>query len=168
MTGFQRRRVHGVCRRIEETLSNQIRNLSPGDNYDAEMWPGQAFYEETYWKVPWPWITLPVVEVLVAASVLALSIVATNTHPLFKSSSLALLYHGLEDIDKDPELRGDWDNHLVDLEHRARYIEAELKKDANGSLKFMKIPSSSCLLGTRRAVHSTAIDCMYHHLSKST
>ncbi|KAI0914165.1 hypothetical protein F4823DRAFT_638255 [Ustulina deusta] len=131
-----------MTRNIEETLSNQIRSSSPGDNYDAEMWPGQAFYEETYWKVHWSWIALPVAEVLLAASLLAVSIGVTRAQPLFKSSALALLYHGLADIDQDPDLRGDWDNHLEDLENRARYIDVELKTDANGSLKFVKATPS--------------------------
>ncbi|KAI1109789.1 hypothetical protein F5Y14DRAFT_431108 [Nemania sp. NC0429] len=127
-----------VTKNIEETLSNQIRSSSPGDNGWAGMWPGQAFYEETYWRVHWPWIALPVTEVVLAALLLAISITVTRTQPLFKSSALALLYHGLEDIDKDPGLQGDWENNAERLEKMTRYVNVELRKDANGSLKFVR------------------------------
>ncbi|RYC59420.1 hypothetical protein CHU98_g6781 [Xylaria longipes] len=128
-----------VTRNVEETLSNQIRSSSPGDNGWAEMWPGQAFYEETYWQVHWYWILLPVTEVLLAASLLAVSITVSRAQPLFKSSALALLYHGLDNIDEDPGLRGDWENNMDDLEKIAKHVDVELKKDLNGSLKFVKV-----------------------------
>ncbi|GAW26597.1 hypothetical protein SAMD00023353_3900500 [Rosellinia necatrix] len=37
-----------MTKNIKETLSNQIRSSAPGDNKWAEIWPGEAFYEETY------------------------------------------------------------------------------------------------------------------------
>ncbi|GAW17768.1 hypothetical protein ANO14919_072350 [Xylariales sp. No.14919] len=128
-----------MTKNIEETLSNQIRSSSPGDNGWAEMWPGQAFYEETYWQVHWPWILVPVIEVLLAGSLLAVSITVTRAQPLFKSSTLALLYHGLDGIEEDENLRGDWVNNLDDLEKMAKGVDVELKKDSNGSLKFVKV-----------------------------
>ncbi|KAI1746972.1 hypothetical protein F4782DRAFT_552818 [Xylaria castorea] len=127
-----------MTKNIEETLSNQIRSSSPGDNGWAEMWPGQAFYEETYWQVHWSWILLPVTEVLLAASLLAVSIMVSRVQPLFKSSALALLYHGLDNIDEDPDLCGDGENNLDILENKAKYVEVELRKDSNGNLKFVK------------------------------
>ncbi|TGJ83165.1 hypothetical protein E0Z10_g5594 [Xylaria hypoxylon] len=131
-----------MTRNIEETLSNQIRSSSPGDNGWAEMWAGQAFYEETYWHVNWSWILLPVIEVLLAASLLVISITFTRDQPLFKSSALALLYHGFDDIGKDSDLRGDWDNNPDNLENMAKYVDVELKEDSNGSLKFVKVAHS--------------------------
>lgn len=132
-----------MTRNIEETLSNQIRSSSPGDNGWAGMWPGEAFYEEAYWKVNWPWIVLPVTEVVFAALLLAISIIVTRTQPLFKSSILALLYHGLEDIDKDVRLRGNWENNVDELEEITRHINVELKMDSNGSLKFIRSEQNS-------------------------
>ncbi|KAI1121392.1 hypothetical protein F5Y10DRAFT_288501 [Nemania abortiva] len=98
-----------MTRDIEETLSNQIRSSALGDNVRAEMWPGQAFYEETYW------------------------------HPLFKSSAIALLYHGLDYVDVGMALRDDEQRSMEDLEYMVESIDVAFRRDADGVLKFVRV-----------------------------
>ncbi|KAI1760649.1 hypothetical protein GGR53DRAFT_74397 [Hypoxylon sp. FL1150] len=126
-----------VTKNLEETLTNQIRSSSQGDNEEALMFPGQAFYQETYWYVTWAWITVPIVEVFLTLLLLVISILATWNQPLFRSSALALLFHGLQDNDLDMQLpytRDDPDS----LERLARSVYVELKENETGVLKFVR------------------------------
>ncbi|KAJ9656522.1 hypothetical protein H2198_004871 [Neophaeococcomyces mojaviensis] len=57
-----------------------------------------SFNNETFIKIQWPWITLPVIVVLSANILLAIMIVQSRRKraPIWKSSVLALLFHGLQ------------------------------------------------------------------------
>ncbi|TGJ82311.1 hypothetical protein E0Z10_g6455 [Xylaria hypoxylon] len=114
---------------LEETLTNQIRNSSPGDNLDGEMWPGQAFYQETYWHVHWPWVVLPIAEAVITIILLGVTIIFSRKQPLFKSSPLALLFHPLEGYKEKRfvhEMQGNGVSKLQDL---AKDIRVEFKED---------------------------------------
>ncbi|KAF6808986.1 hypothetical protein CMUS01_13776 [Colletotrichum musicola] len=67
------------------------------DNLLAEKVLGQAFVTESYIQVQWQWITVVLVEALLAAVLLVASIIAVRGDPLPKASVIALLVHGLED-----------------------------------------------------------------------
>ncbi|KAK7973418.1 hypothetical protein PG988_007552 [Apiospora saccharicola] len=79
---------------IAASLSNQIRSADPGDNYNATTVEGKASYEETYIRVRWPWMILPLVEITLAALLLVASIIITGSVPLWKTSGLAFLVSG--------------------------------------------------------------------------
>ncbi|KAK8005703.1 hypothetical protein PG990_011740 [Apiospora arundinis] len=79
---------------ISAALTNQIRSVDPGDNYNATTVKGKAVYDETYIRVRWPWIILPLVEITLSAVLLLASIMATSGMPLWKTSSLAFLISG--------------------------------------------------------------------------
>ncbi|KAK7747175.1 hypothetical protein SLS62_009117 [Diatrype stigma] len=126
------------AKNIEDTLTNQIRSSAPGDNSDAVTWPGQAFYREPYWHVYWPWIALPICEVVVTACLLAITIFITRHQPLLKSSALALLFHGLcgcENNGPSQDTQGD----TKALGKLAKQIHVEFTKDEHGILKFVKV-----------------------------
>lgn len=133
-----------VTKNLEETLTNQIRSVSPGDNEDAITFPGQAFYQETYWHVEWPWITVPIAEAFLTLLLLIVSVVATWKQPLFRSSALALLFHGLQESDLDmqsPYTRADPDS----LERLARSVYVEFRENGNGVLKFVRAVKSDAV-----------------------
>ncbi|KAI0119542.1 hypothetical protein F4814DRAFT_458766 [Daldinia grandis] len=125
-------------RNIEDTLTNQIRSSAPGDNKDALMWPGQAFHQETYWRVHWPWIILPVAEVLITAALLSVSIVLTRNQPLLKSSPLALLFHPLDGYEGDEPVHSMRES-IGKLEDLARGVYVEFREDDHGLLKFFPV-----------------------------
>ncbi|KAK7946109.1 uncharacterized protein PG986_010430 [Apiospora aurea] len=79
---------------LAAALSNQIRSADPGDNYNATTVTGKAEYDETYIRVRWPWMILPLVEVVLAALLLVASIIVTGGMPLWKTSGLAFLVSG--------------------------------------------------------------------------
>lgn len=79
---------------LSAALTNQIRSADPGDNYNATTVKGKAVYDETYIRVRWPWMILPLVEITLAALLLVASIIATGGMPLWKTSGLAFLVSG--------------------------------------------------------------------------
>ncbi|KAK8023594.1 hypothetical protein PG993_011660 [Apiospora rasikravindrae] len=79
---------------LAAALTNQIRSADPGDNYNATTVRGKAEYNETYIRVRWPWMILPLVEVVLAALLLLASIIVTGGMPLWKTSGLAFLVAG--------------------------------------------------------------------------
>ncbi|KAI1088363.1 hypothetical protein F5B19DRAFT_486039 [Rostrohypoxylon terebratum] len=87
---FQHSDLKKVFGDIADTLTNQIRS-SGGDNYNASIIEGEAFFEETYIHVRWGWIALPLAEVLLTTILLIISIKITQRQPLLKESSMALL-----------------------------------------------------------------------------
>ncbi|OTB06327.1 hypothetical protein M426DRAFT_21116 [Hypoxylon sp. CI-4A] len=123
---------------IQDTLTNQIGSTAPGDNRDALMFPGQAFYQEPFWHVYWPWIILPVTEVVLTAVLLCVSIVLTRHQPLFKSSSLALLYHPLDRSEEDERV-GDVRDSISGLEKAAKGVRVEFRESEDGVLKFYPV-----------------------------
>ncbi|KAI0430193.1 hypothetical protein F5Y09DRAFT_356272 [Xylaria sp. FL1042] len=122
---------------LATTLSNQIRSTNPGDNKNATMLRGTAHTKETYIHVRWPWTILPAASVLITSSLLAFAILINMKHPLFKSSALALLFHGLDD-----ELVGvhiDQPETAERVEHAAKGMKVQLAiGGADSVLKFRR------------------------------
>ncbi|KAK8103196.1 hypothetical protein PG984_016342, partial [Apiospora sp. TS-2023a] len=83
-----------ISANLSAALTNQIRSADPGDNYNATTVKGKAVYDETYIRVRWPWMILPIIEITLAAVLLVASILATGGMPLWKTSGLAFLVSG--------------------------------------------------------------------------
>ncbi|KAI0815971.1 hypothetical protein GGR55DRAFT_631245 [Xylaria sp. FL0064] len=122
---------------LATTLSNQIRSTNPGDNKNATMLRGIAHAREIYIHVRWPWTILPAATVLITSLLLAFAIFVNMKHPLFKSSALALLFHGLDD-----ELVGvhiDQPETAERVEHAAKGMRVQLAaSEADPVLKFRR------------------------------
>jgi hypothetical protein len=84
---------------LADAMTHLIRNSVNGDNVNATTFPGVATITETYVRVRWPWLILPLAATLVTACLLAVSIVLERGAPLLKTSVTALLVHGLEGWD---------------------------------------------------------------------
>ncbi|OTA93616.1 hypothetical protein M434DRAFT_30752 [Hypoxylon sp. CO27-5] len=122
---------------IAETLTNQIRSNNPGDNYNASIITGTAYFNETYIHVRWGWMTLPLVEVILTAFLLGLSIFITRKQPLLKDSVTALLVSGLRGW-SDDELDVSRPLTQEKLDDLAEKIIAKLEVDEKGRVKFVK------------------------------
>lgn len=85
------------------TLSTQILSA---DNANLTMIPSRAYLVETYTKVRWPWILLPLVGIVLSPLLLAIAIVGTRHQPLLKASETALHVHGLEGWSKNWSIPG--------------------------------------------------------------
>ncbi|KAI1735145.1 hypothetical protein F4680DRAFT_470214 [Xylaria scruposa] len=103
---------------LATALSNEIRSTNPGDNKNATTLHGNAYNREIYIHVRWGWAILPTAAVLITSILLASAILMNAKHPLFKSSGLALLFHGLDH---------NWVNVHIDQPETAETVEYAAK-----------------------------------------
>ncbi|KAI1132333.1 hypothetical protein F5Y10DRAFT_294080 [Nemania abortiva] len=87
-----------VFQNIATVLSNLVRTPNTGENLNATVIRGQALGTETYIRVRWQWVLLPMIETILAVILLAATIIVTrrSRRPLLKSSVNGLLFHGLD------------------------------------------------------------------------
>ena len=104
---------------------------------------GQAGHVEFYVHVSWPWITLPAFLVIAGTIFLILAMYETERlgASIWKTSELALLFHGLEE--SDHEL-----NNLLrssEMEHTASSTKVKVAKTSSGRwmLRRERIPIKS-------------------------
>lgn len=122
---------------IAETLTNQIRTKNHGDNNDASIITGAAFFNETYIHVRWGWMALPLAEVLLTALLLVVSIMITRGQPLLRQSLIALLTNRLEGWSED-ELHVPEPQTQEKLDDLAEKMLAKLEADDVGHFKFLR------------------------------
>lgn len=89
-----------ITESLADAITNRIRSGDPGDNSNATMIRsearrGKVFKTETIVVVRWQWLILPILETLVAAVLLVISITTTRKVPLFETSTTALLAYPL-------------------------------------------------------------------------
>lgn len=102
--------IKGNISQIVDTIAwDMTEQIRTGPN--STVSPGVAFQSQTYIDVNWPWITLPVLVVLGAATLLVCAMVVNFRcrTALWKSSSLAMLLHSSEGV-RDCGIRAEWDN----------------------------------------------------------
>lgn len=94
---------------FERTLSNMAASLTKlGLDKSNSGVKGIMFRDEVFVSVQWPWLILPALLVIIGTIFLTVTIVASkkgNT-PLWKSSVLALLYHGLDGMETADYMTG--------------------------------------------------------------
>ena len=99
---------------------------------------GTAFRQEVFVHVSWPWLIWPTSLTLCGLILLAVSILRSERRPdLLKSSSLALLCHGLHEFE-DGQLRPTPTEDERTLEKTAKEMREVLQRDEHGTLKFEK------------------------------
>jgi len=118
---------------IAETVTNLIRSY---DNINASTTYGTIARSETYVVVRWGWLSLPLLMTLLANLLLVLSIIYSASRPeLFKSSILAVIFHGLRGWQRD-QLQIRRPETASALEDTARQMKTELRRDSNGHVAF--------------------------------
>jgi len=110
---------------VAASMTNLVRSSS-----NSTTVFGEAFQTETFVHVRWGWMTLPVISIILASAMLALTALHSSRHrtALWKSSTLALLFHGLEARQAE-ELHVD---SIGDLQRRAQEMRVELTKSNEG------------------------------------
>lgn len=129
--------LNSMTENLAQGISAQMRGKSPGDNKNLTMFAGDAFAVETYIRVRWQWMMLPLVEVVLAALLLAVTIFETRAGPLLKSSVTAFLLHGLDGWDTADVKAGSLET-SDDLKRRSRTMIAAFAEDEDGWLRFAK------------------------------
>ncbi|KAI1846971.1 hypothetical protein JX266_006846 [Neoarthrinium moseri] len=136
---FYQSDIAGVLRNISNAITNQMRSSDPGDNYNATVIQGKATFNETYIRVRWPWMILPLAETALAAVLLAISIIMSRHQPLLKTSVIAYLTSRLEGW-ADEELDVGDSKRLTQekLEELAEGLRAQLEANSEGRLAFRR------------------------------
>lgn len=95
---------------------------------------GLAWENETYVLVRWEWMTLPLAVLVMSVAYLVTTIAANGARRerIWKSSSLALLYHGLNGWSHE-DLRAE---NVQDMNKMAKKMKAQLTYDSERNLEF--------------------------------
>ncbi|KAI4160603.1 MAG: hypothetical protein LQ342_005624 [Letrouitia transgressa] len=116
-----------------QNISNSVTNyLRQGGNlYHGEPAIGQEWHNRTCIEVRWAWLAFPTVAVFLTLLFFVATVIYTrptgNRPQIWKSSPLALLYHGLE---QQPDVPGV--ERLAEMEHAAKGTLVRLKSTQTG------------------------------------
>lgn len=127
-----------VTQNLADTLTNQIRSTSPGDNLNTTKVAGNAYITETYIRIRWQWIVVPLAEAVLTCVLLIISIFTTRSEPLLKSSVLAFLFHPLEGL-RAKDLNMNEINTPSKLEEVSETMMAKLETGKDGRVRFCAV-----------------------------
>lgn len=82
--------VPAVVQRVADTMTNAVRT-----SRNQTFVPGQSLRAETFIKISWPYMILPIIVVIAANVLLLVTVLLTRKRhaPVWKSSTLPLLFH---------------------------------------------------------------------------
>jgi hypothetical protein len=126
-----------ISSNIADTLTAYVRSFQL-DNPNATSFNGTVQIKETYVKVRWAWLILPLAETLLASLLLIGSIVISMGHPVWKNSVTASLFHGL-DGSGDGELAVHGVESLRAVDKAAQGMHVELQRNGEGILKLLRV-----------------------------
>ena len=88
--------LDSLMNNLADRMTDALRNLYSDPVTDAADL-GKVYTTQTYVHVTWPWLILPVALVIASCIVLLAAIISSSRHQtiVWKSSSLAVLFHGL-------------------------------------------------------------------------
>ncbi|KAH7112941.1 hypothetical protein B0J11DRAFT_183854 [Dendryphion nanum] len=111
-------------------------------NPNITLLPIDAFESEVYVNVEWPWLALPLLVVIIVTLLLFFTARGSSQQDfLFKSSILAVLFHGWDGgaVDHKKEKEGDdWCETEETLFQKGNNVQAILRRDGLGHLKLVK------------------------------
>lgn len=120
------------------TLSNHLRNPVEGDNMNATLADGLAFFSEVYIAVRWGWVLLPLVETALVVVLLVAVILSTKGERLIKESVVAYLAYGLDERSK-AVLDGYAPASGHDMTAVAKQVNVQLVRSSNGGARFAHV-----------------------------
>lgn len=130
---FKDRNISRTFQNIAASMTEQVRMSN-----SSFMVAGVAWDNETYVLVRWAWITLPLV-VLCMSVVVLIATIRTNggrKERLWKSSSLALLFHRVHGLQEDDVRVGS----TMELDEISKNTNAQLRLNCNDKIEFVKTP----------------------------
>lgn len=131
-----------LTERIAKTITSHIRSAATGDNQNGTTVPGQAVVSQTFIHVRWQWLMLPLIETVLAAILLVVTIVTTNRPglPLLKTSNIGLLFHGLEGwVAGETSSFMEGKETAEKLETAAQSMVVRLARDDDERLRFVQV-----------------------------
>ncbi|KAI0446161.1 hypothetical protein F4803DRAFT_559555 [Xylaria telfairii] len=124
---------------ITDTVTNILRSRTLDENGNITDVTGRAVYDETYIRVQWLWLLLPLVETTLATLFFILTVAITSKQPLLKDSVLAYLATAARDeTQKIPDLRIMQWTSQQDLDGVVEGIVVKLEPDKHGEFEFSR------------------------------
>jgi hypothetical protein len=119
-------------RNLSERLENVAVALTNwGLQTTNDTWSGDAYADESFVRVRWHWIAMPAFLELASLALLVLTIVHSRRMdiPLWKSSVLALIYHGVDELRAQENPANErWSS----MEGAAKEVDVQLVKSEDG------------------------------------
>jgi hypothetical protein len=121
---------------VAASLTNQILNASSLVVY------GEAGATETFVHIKWVWLVLPATVIVSSLLFLALAMFETRRQQiqLWKHSSLALLFHGLDGPVEDVAMLNDMDQ----MEKKAKKMRVRLGRTERDGWKLLRVGRGVC------------------------
>lgn len=112
-------------------MTNVLRTYGSGADDDTVF--GTAFSTEAFIHVRWKWLTLPAALSILSFAFLitAVTVSRRNSIPVWKSSNLAILFHGLEEKERLGPLE-----EIGETEATAKELKVALR-DGNGGYRLV-------------------------------
>lgn len=129
--------IEALTNNLASTLTARIRSNTTGGNSNLTMLPGQAFVNEAYIAVQWPWMILPIMETVLAAAALAITIVLTRQQALLKGSTVSLLMQQIDGWSPE-ETRVRRLDTSEQLRDRAKKMVVRLDEGRDGEMMFKR------------------------------
>ena len=119
---------------LADRMTDQLRSIS------NDVAIGYTFANEAYVEVEWVWLILPIGVVLLAFGLLITAIIMSNNNAsaVWKSDSLATLFHGLHSADPQLDLR-----HPRQMETATKKMKVRLQYTQDGELKLVSEEAAS-------------------------
>ncbi|KAI1133374.1 hypothetical protein F5Y10DRAFT_287757 [Nemania abortiva] len=124
---------------VADTLTNILRSRVLDENANITDVTGTAVYEETYIRIQWQWLLLPLAETTLVTLLFILSVVITSKQPLLKDSVLAYLATAVrDDAKKTLNLRITQWTSQQELDDLAEDMVVKLESDDRGRFEFYR------------------------------
>ncbi|KAI0191798.1 hypothetical protein EV127DRAFT_492723 [Xylaria flabelliformis] len=131
--------LKNITASMADTLTNILRSRALDENANITNITGKAVYDETYIRIHWVWLLLPLVETTLVTLLFILSVVITSKQPLLKDSVLAYLATAVrDDAQRTPDLRVSQQTSQQDLDRLAEGMVVKLEPDEHGQFEFFK------------------------------
>lgn len=131
LNGFNHGNISANFVKLATGISDAIRS-APGNVQVT----GQAFGTQVFVQVRWPWLSFAASIVLLTAIFVAFSVVFSleKGESIWKSSSLALLFHGLKGwTEQELDIQS-----MDEMEEKANEMHAVLERDDVGRMVFVR------------------------------
>ena len=132
--------IDSLMSNLADRMTDALRNLYSDPASSADNL-GEVYITQTYVLVTWPWLILPVGLVLASCMVLFAAIISSSRYQtvVWKSSSLAVLFHGLARFESST-------GHSLyrkQMEMTAEEMKVQLADTVDGSLHLVQLKQQS-------------------------
>ncbi|KAI0146516.1 hypothetical protein BJ166DRAFT_537998 [Pestalotiopsis sp. NC0098] len=144
--------INQFAQNLADTLSLLVRQNTSGDNLLAGACRGSAMGTVAYYHVRAGWLALPSIEVLLTTVMLIVVILRSRSHPLLKSSQLALVLYGREGRGKEFTFT-ESESNATTLEDTIGNLKVRLDRNETGRVGFIhEVPDD---IGNKGDSHRT-------------